>query len=738
MLGQRLRSFPLLWVLPLLGAPLVTAAIASGCGNGSATNPFVDAGADAREGGGGQGGSGGSGGQSPGDAGADADPDLGGPCLDDGQCDDGVPCTFDKCDLDLGRCRFTPDDSQCQNGVYCDGVEVCDHKLGCQAGVPVGCGDKDPCSIDSCDEASQTCKHVLRDADGDGDPDIHCTGGHDCDDSDPTVSSHAMEICGNGKDDNCDGQVDEEPCVSPQYDTCLTALSITSSGTYSMTTVGAAFDYPSSCGLTAMMGARDVVAAVIVPAGPPVDVVASVTTQGYQASVALGTQCGNPATEVACGAGFYSPLGVEIAKVRGRGLGSAGGKTALPLYVTTAPGVPVTVDVQIVPAEPKPENETCGTAAPLVAGVPEPVDILDATADLQTACATPLGDLVYTFDLAAPADVDLYGVSADGAGNPSLSLRGSGCALPADEITCQTAGEAHIHRNALPAGTYYVSVSATVPTEVDLTLEVSAPTAPAADETCDGAPVLTANKTIAVPLAGHQDDVSLGCLPGGIDAAYELDLAVASDVLLVERVASGDQGAVGLGTAACDSASALVCSSSYQSPVRASKRNVPAGSYRAVVESAGGQDVTLTAFVRPAVAPTLVPFADGCADAFKIPAAGGFFQGSTANATADFDTGCDQGGVPAKGSPDQLLQLDVTTQKRVVLDMEGSGYTTILDVRRGPDCPGTEVVQGCAVGYGASRSFLDLTLDPGTYYLQIDGFALDKGPWFLDVRVVDP
>jgi hypothetical protein len=172
--------------------------------------------------------------------------------------------------------------------------------------------------------------------------------------------------------------------------------------------------------------------------------------------------------------------------------------------------------------------------------------------------------------------------------------------------------------------------------------------------------------------------------------------------------------------------------------VRAQKRNVPAGMYRVVAESALAQDVELTAFVRPAVPPTLVPFADGCADAFAIPPEGGFFQGNTANAAADFSAGCDQAGVPPGGAPDQLLSLTLAAQKRVVLDMTGSGYNTLLDVRKGPSCPGMEVVNGCTIGAGPGRSYLDLTLDAGTYFIQIDGLALDKGPWFLDVRVVDP
>jgi len=731
----RERAFACAWIT---GAALLVALApaGAGCGNTGAPNPYgYDAGSDASDGA--TGGSGGEGGGAT-DGGKDADPTLGGPCLDDGQCDDGFDCTFDACDLALQRCRFTPDDSKCQNGVYCDGVERCDNKLGCVAGTPVSCDDKTPCTIDTCVEATESCTHAPRDADGDGDPDWHCPGGHDCDDADPTVNSLVPEVCGNGKDDNCDTQVDEMPCGSPQHDTCLDPLQISVSGTYAMNTNGSTFDYPTTCGLGNNPNARDVVAAVLLPAGPPVDVEVKAGTIGYPVSVAVAGQCGDPATEIACGASFSASTGGTFAKARARGLGSASAATAFPVYVATAPGTQIAFDVKIVPAVPKATNETCGTAAPIVPGVPLATEIIDAAQDLGSICGTQLGELVYTFDLAAPADVDVYASSVDGDGNPVIGLRGPGCALPSDELTCQTAAAPHVYRKALPAGTYYVSVSATAPTTVEVTVDLSAPTTPAADEACAGAPALTPNHTLPVTLAGHQDDVFLGCLTGAVDAAYELDLAKASDVLLVQRIANGDLGSVGLAAPACTAATALVCQTGGQSPVRASRHNVPAGAYRVVAESQLGEDVELTAFVRDAVPPTLVPFADGCADAIDIPPAGGFFQGNTANATAGFPAGCDQGGVMGGGAKDQLLKLTLATTKRVVLDMGGSGYNTILDVREGPACPGTEIPMACAVGYSQGRSYLDLVLGAGTYYVQVDGFLLDEGPWFLDVRVVDP
>ncbi|MFQ5494393.1 MAG: hypothetical protein ACE5EX_03335, partial [Phycisphaerae bacterium] len=74
-------------------------------------------------------------------------------------CDDGIPCTVDSCNAALG-CLATPDDAFCANGVFCDGVEVCDALLGCVAGVPVDCADAVACTADSCNETLGQCDHI--------------------------------------------------------------------------------------------------------------------------------------------------------------------------------------------------------------------------------------------------------------------------------------------------------------------------------------------------------------------------------------------------------------------------------------------------------------------------------------------------------------------------------------------------------------------------------------------------
>ena len=133
----------------------------------------------------------------------DASPDA---CERDQDCDDGILCTVDTCAA--GTCAHRPENMRCDDGRFCNGPERCAPELrGCAAGAPPRCDDGDACTEDRCDEGDNACRSVTRDADHDGDPDRACGGG-DCDDNDSSRSGGAREIC-NGRDDDCDGMVDE-------------------------------------------------------------------------------------------------------------------------------------------------------------------------------------------------------------------------------------------------------------------------------------------------------------------------------------------------------------------------------------------------------------------------------------------------------------------------------------------------------------------------------------------------
>ena len=672
----------------------------------------------------------------------DANPYLGGPCVDDGQCNDSIPCTYDSCDAATHRCLNVPDDTQCDDGVYCDGKERCVPGHGCEAGPVVSCSDGNACDVSSCVEATKSCQHVPRDVDQDGDPDGHCTGGHDCNDLDPNVSSLHAEVCNNGIDDNCNGLIDEMPCVTPRGDRCDNAFSLGGAGTYSLSTVGGGKTFSTSCSVANPPGAQTVVGTITVPPGPNVDLQVWATTNGPEVAVAIDGTCGDPSSELACGSGQAAT------SVRARASNVSPGTYYA--VVTTQSATTAELQVEFLTPTPPATNVDCASAVALQPGTPTTVSILDPPTNLPSACVTAAGmtadagaghppttgELTYSFTLTEPQDVRVYASTIQGSGTPIIGLRDPTCAGADDELSCRGGASPTMYERALPAGTYVVTVAATSPIDATLLVLLSAPSGLPPDQTCAAPPAIATNATVSFDLSAHEDAIKDGCFAGGPNAAYDLTLAVASDVLLVERIPQTDTGAVSLDAPACTSN--LACSSDT-TPVRVGKRNVDPGDYRAVIADQLGLQGTLDALVRPTVAPTVLAAgaADTCAAAIDA-SGGGFFTGDTSTANADYSNPCDSPTSAPGGAPDQVLALNLAQQQRVVLDMEGSSYTTLLDVRQGPSCPGTPVSGGCYVGFRAQKSFLDLTLDPGAYWIIVDGFQQAKGAWNLDVRVLPP
>lgn len=691
-------------------------AASTGCGS-DPKDYFViqyDAGTDADEGG-------------STEAGAELDPTLGGPCTDDVQCDDLIPCTFDRCDKALSRCRNTPDDTQCADTQFCNGQEKCVLRQGCVAGPVEACDDKDGCTIDRCVEATRSCEHVLRDSDGDGDPDDHCQPNRDCDDTDPTVSSQRAEVCGNGKDDNCNGQIDEQPCATAANDVCATALAVDAPGTFLLTTTAAAKDYSSTCSVSNPAAAHDIVLAITVPPGAAKDVVVRARTNPPSVlSLALETSCGDVGSEVAC-----TFFGFSEGRAISRSV--APGATIYAI-VTTQTETSVDVTVDMPPASTRPANESCNAPEPVPVDTPFTVSLIDPTQDLTTDCSGGIGELTYVFTLAEPQDVRIFANTTLGAGSPVVTLRDDTCV---GELRCHVGENPPVFARSLGAGPHVISVSGTAQIDANVIVKTYPPTPIPPNQSCSTAPVLEQNKALIVDLSNQEDSIKNGCLAGSPSAAYDIELTAPSDVLLLARFPSSDYGAVSFNRPGCEAADLIDCQQGG-TPQRSSRRNVAAGSYRAVVGDFQGLSAELTALVRPTVPPLIIT-SDNCTDAETIPETGGFFTGDTTNATADLSAGCDATGQPIGGAKDQLMKLVLSQQRRVVFDMSGSINVTLLSVRSGVQCPGVEVQDGCNPGTSsANRSFLDLTLAAGTYWVQIDGYAGAVGAWNLDVRVLPP
>jgi hypothetical protein len=79
-------------------------------------------------------------------------------------CEDGIDCTLDQCDEITNSCTHEPRNSLCSDDEFCTGVELCISGTGCVDGPPPNCTDGVACTADSCDEANDGCIHEASDA----------------------------------------------------------------------------------------------------------------------------------------------------------------------------------------------------------------------------------------------------------------------------------------------------------------------------------------------------------------------------------------------------------------------------------------------------------------------------------------------------------------------------------------------------------------------------------------------
>ena len=64
-------------------------------------------------------------------------------------CDDGVSCTIDSCNEATDSCDNLADDTLCNDGLFCNGVETCDSTLACVIGIDPCTGTGETCNEDN-------------------------------------------------------------------------------------------------------------------------------------------------------------------------------------------------------------------------------------------------------------------------------------------------------------------------------------------------------------------------------------------------------------------------------------------------------------------------------------------------------------------------------------------------------------------------------------------------------------
>lgn len=640
-------------------------------------------------------------------------------CSRNRDCDDGVECTDDRCDTDRGYCLNEVNHEVCQDDSFCNGREVCIPSRGCDRGAPESCNDDDVCTLDACDEENDTCLHRMRDLDGDGDPDEHCMGGRDCDDLDPRVSSVSPELCEDGVDNNCNGQVDDEEeggCASGPHDTCADPLDATGGGFFVLSTVGTVADYMATCGFGVM---HDVVMSFTTEEAH--DVVVRVSSD-VPTNLALQTTCGSRTEELDCLATFDG-------EIKSRALPPG---TYYVLVQTTDP-TEVGVEIVLTDPTPPPANLTCAGAIDVSAGGVFRGSFVDVESSTDHVCGTFGGaDLYYRFTTTETRDVSIR-ASTDTGDQVTLAVRRT-CADATTLVRCANASPSSMLLHELPPGDYFLVVEGPSFRETDFTLtfELLPPTPPPPGDQCGNPLPLVFGEATAGTLLGFEDDVPTTCGYHYRDVVYSFVLTERSDVRIEVSSSSGGYFFVET-TLNCGRRPELRCVGG--SPSRTVLRALEPGTYFVIVESFTARAFVITATAGPPITVTDVTGNDTCATAAVVPATGGVFSGNTSTLANDYTWSCGASG----GSSDAIFRLDLATRRRVVANTDGSTYDTLLGLRREPcDGPGGEVVCRDDGGFMMPDT-LDQTLDPGTWYLVVDGFgSAMSGPYLLDVMLMDP
>jgi len=646
-------------------------------------------------------------------------------CTSDADCADRIDCTIDVC-LPAHYCSNELDNSQCSDGLVCNGVESCDPLRGCITAPPPSCDDQDSCTIDRCDEATKACVHGPRDFDRDGEIDYHCGTGTDCDDFDATRGMSAREICGDEVDNDCDERIDEADCGPVPHDNCADPLDISAGGVFEVSTVGALSDHVVSCNSEA--ASRDVVFSFRIDEPRDIKLVASGLRGDDRedvTSLSLQRSCGAFESELQCSHGFPGDL-----RVRALPAGQYS------LVVSTTLGVrSVVLTATFSPATSAPPNQTCEQATDISRGGHFAANFVDIPDSTMSSCSVEnQPDLYYTLTLTEKSDLEVS-VIGDETASLAVALRKGGCVPDATEVRCELGARVLSHHHELDPGDYILVLQGPSSREIGFGLDVSIlpPTPPPAGDSCKQVLPITFGQTQRVSLIGLQKDIASRCQSTGPDAVLSFTLDTPQDIEITVAAPEDAQAVVMLQTTCGDPTTERYCRAGTSLKNRV--YGLPAGEYFLVAQADTATAVDVRVDVRPAVLLTAVSGNDTCSMAFDIPLTGGLFQGNTRTLMPTYTATCGGGALSA----DAAYRLVLPTTKHVVATVDALFDSVLLryDTSAGmPICQGPET--RCIDDSEGSMSRLDEVLGPGTYYYIVDGYrSMNDGEYVLLMLITD-
>jgi hypothetical protein len=376
--------------------------------------------------------------------------------------------------------------------------------------------------------------------------------------------------------------------------------------------------------------------------------------------------------------------------------------------------------------------EVCGELSPLAAGETVRGSTAgqgdDFRTDRECAGGSRAPDVGYRLVIEQPSRVR---VSLNSEFDGALAIRRD-CAVESSVVACNDDfGPSDPPRASqivtqLDPGTYTVIVDGYEGERggFELTATVAAVgQASAPNDACSGAIELESGETAEADTFQASDDFRGSCVqePGAPDVVYELQVTERS--LLVAEATGGDlvAPALYLQRSCGDADAELACGDRRVSAV------VDPGTYYLVADGANRDamgSVSLSYQLSD-----VAPLDAACSDA-PVLAAGETVRGRTAGSDR-FQGPCGEG---SRG-PESIFSLRVRERSRVEISVEAE-FDSVLYVRS--DCVDPGAAVDCNDDAGdANHSLLDLTLDPGTYYVFVDGYGegTESGPFTIRAEV---
>lgn len=268
----------------------------------------------------------------------------------------------------------------------------------------------------------------------------------------------------------------------------------------------------------------------------------------------------------------------------------------------------------------RPEHDTCADALDVSAGGSFEVSLAGALHDYTLGCApVPARDVAFTFRTTKPQDVTLRarGLLADGGQESALIAVRSDCDDLLGELECAGGFPGQVRIRALPAGEYFVIVTADPARKVVLEVAFDPATAAPTNMDCSAPLELGAGGQLSGDLVdvSNATDIPCGFLGAG-DLFYTFSLSTTQDVEISAIAATGERMNFAVRSVCDDPNSTLRCET--DAPAQARLHELPPGPYFLVLEGPSTREVDFDLDVA-ILPPTPAPPGDECATAIPLP-----------------------------------------------------------------------------------------------------------------------